>query len=291
MKHTLAEKWFYRINAIILGLLSLSCILPMIHIVAVSLSDNKAIDSGFISFWPKGFNLKSYGALIEGTNVIAAFRNSVLITVVGVCLSMLFTIMAAYPLSRRYFAGRRPVTLFMVFTMLFSGGLIPTFLTIKSLGLVDSYGAIWLLGLVSTYNMMIVRTYFQNIPEEVEESARMDGCGEIRLILQIILPLSMPVLATIGLFYGVHYWNAFMNVLIYINDANKINLMVMVQRMVQSQSMLQELNNLQPDDVQAITPESIKSAGIIVMVVPILAVYPFLQKYFVKGVMLGSVKG
>jgi putative aldouronate transport system permease protein len=202
---------------------------------------------------------------------------------------MTATIATAYPLSRRIFVARRFFTLAAVFTMLFSGGLIPTYLVVKSLGLINSYWAIWLPGLLSTYNMLVMRTFFENIPEEIEEAARIDGCNEIRLLLQIFLPLSMPVIATLVLFYGVGYWNSFMSVLIYINQTDKYNLTVLVQQMIQSQSLLQELVS-EGEPVQVV-PESLKAAGILVMVIPMLVVYPFLQKYFVKGVMLGSVKG
>ena len=291
MKDTVGEKVFYAVNYVLLSLIGLSCLLPLIHIVAVSFSDQDAVASGFVSLWPIGLNFQSYKALLDGTNIVGAFRNSIVITVVGVALSMLFTIMAAYPLSRRYFIGRRFFLMMTVFTMLFSGGLIPTYLLVRALGLVDTYGALWLPGLVSTFNMLIMRTYLENIPEELEEAARMDGCGEVRLIVRIFLPLSLPVMATLALFYGVGYWNAFMNVLIYINDTKKYNLTVLVQQMVQSQQLLQQMNNLQPDDMEAITTESIRSAAIIVMTVPMLIVYPFIQKYFVKGAMIGSIKG
>jgi putative aldouronate transport system permease protein len=291
MKDTVGEKVFYAVNYVLLSLIGLSCLLPLIHIVAVSFSDQDAVASGFVSLWPIGLNFQSYKALLDGTNIVGAFRNSIVITVVGVALSMLFTVMAAYPLSRRYFIGRRFFLMMTVFTMLFSGGLIPTYLLVRALGLVDTYGALWLPGLVSTFNMLIMRTYLDNIPEELEEAARMDGCGEVRLIVRIFLPLSLPVMATLALFYGVGYWNAFMNVLIYINDTKKYNLTVLVQQMVQSQQLLQQMNNLQPDDMEAITTESIRSAAIIVMTVPMLIVYPFIQKYFVKGAMIGSIKG
>ncbi|TDF96158.1 carbohydrate ABC transporter permease [Paenibacillus piri] len=291
MKEKKGESLFYAINYFVLTLVALSCLLPIINIVAVSVSDHNAVASGFVSLWPIGFNLDSYKTLLKGTDIVRAFQNSIVITLVGISLSMLFTVMAAYPLSRKYFFGRRFFTMAMVFTMLFSGGLIPTFLLVKSLGLVNTYGALWLPGLVSTYNMLIMRTFFDNIPAETEEAARIDGCGELRLLGQIILPLSLPVIATLALFYGVGFWNAFMNVLIYINNPKMFNLTVLVQKMVQSQQLMQQMNNLQPDDVEAVTPDSIKSAAIVVMIVPMLIVYPFVQKYFVKGVMIGSVKG
>jgi putative aldouronate transport system permease protein len=291
MRDSVGDKIFYVLNYMFLFFVSISCLLPILHIIAVSLSDSRAVMSGIVTIWPIGWTLEPYHLLLTGTNVIKAFVNSVTITVIGVILSMLFTIMAAYPLSRKYFYGRSFLTFVIVFTMLFQGGLIPTYLVVKSLGLVNTYGALWLPGLISVFNMLVMRTFFQNIPEEVQESARIDGCGELKLMIRIILPLSMPVIATLALFYGVGYWNAFMQVLIYIHDSNKLNLTVLVQQMIQSQSVLQELNNLRPEDTAHMTPESVRAAGIIVMVIPMLIVYPFLQKYFVKGVMLGSIKG
>lgn len=291
MRATFGERVFYFMNYIILALAGLSCLLPLLHIIALSLSDSSAISAGRVSFYPIGLEWESYRKLLSGTNIVQAFQNNVVITVVGVALCMTFTILAAYPLSRTYFYGRRFFTLAIVFTMLFGGGLIPTYLVVKSLGLVNSYGALWLPALVSAYNMMLLRSFFENIPEELIEASRIDGCSETRILIQILLPLSFPILATLTLFYAVGFWNMFSNVLIYINDSSKFNLSVLVQNMIKSQTILQEVGELEPDQMQRITPESIKSAAIIVMIIPILCVYPFLQKYFVKGSMMGSIKG
>lgn len=291
MRDTLGEKVFYSVNYVLLALAGLSCVLPLVHVLAVSLSDSHAVVSGRVSLWPIGWSLESFASLFKGTRIVNSFINSVVITAVGVTLSMLATIMAAYPVSRPYFYARKPFMLAIVFTMLFSGGLIPTFLVIKSLGLLNTYGALWLPGLVSAFNMLVLKTHFESIPAEMEEAARMDGCSEWRLIAQIALPLSLPVLAALTLFYAVSYWNAFMNVLIYINSPEKYNMTVLVQQMVQSQSLLQEMNHLQPEELNQITPEGIKTAGVIFMVAPMLIIYPFLQKYFVKGMMIGAIKG
>lgn len=291
MKDTFNEKLFYVTNYILLTAAALLCLLPLLHIIALSFSEPFAVMSGLVKIWPVGFTLESYSLLIKGTGVVNAFKNSVIITLVGVGLSMLFTIMAAYPLSRKYCYARSTITFAIVFTMLFNGGIIPLYLVVKSLGLVNTYGAIWLPGLVSTFNMLVMRTFFQNIPDELDEAARIDGCGEWRLLLRIYLPLSKPVVATLSLFYAVGFWNAFMNMLIFINDTAMMNLTVIVQQMIQNQLLLEEMIYLQPEDINSITPEGIKAAGIMVMVLPMLAVYPFLQKYFVKGVLLGSIKG
>lgn len=291
MKYTTGEKVFYSVNYILLSLAGLICLLPLLNLASVSLSGKDAVLSGFVTFWPVDATTESYKLLFDGTPIVNAFFNNVKITVVGVVLSMIFTVFAAYPLSRSWFYGRRPLTLVIVFTMLFNGGLIPTYLVIKQLGLVDSYGALWLPALVSTYNMLIMRSFFESIPDELVEAARMDGAGEWRVLLRIMLPLSVPMIATIALFYGVHYWNAFFNVLIYMNSADKYNMTVLIQQMIKSQSVLQELNTMNQEEVSNITPEGIKAAGIMIMVIPMLIVYPLLQRYFVKGVMIGAIKG
>lgn len=291
MKTSKGEHVFFAVNYVFLALFGISALVPLINILAVSLSDSSAIISGKVSIWPIGWNIEAYRQLIEGTRIIHALKNSIIITVVGVALSMLFTILAAYPLSKNTFYGRRFFTLAIVFTMLFGGGLIPSFLVIKELGLINSYAAIWLPSLVSAFNMMIMRTFFLNIPSELEDAARMDGCGEYRMLLQIFLPLSLPVLATLTLFYSVGYWNQFLTVLLYINDAKKYNLTVLVQNMVASQQLLQQINTFQAEDSVSMTPEAIKAGAVVILLLPLMIVYPFLQKYFVKGALVGAVKG
>ncbi|GBF76487.1 carbohydrate ABC transporter permease [Paenibacillus sp. 598K] len=292
MRTTRGEKWFYRINSLLLLIVGLSCLLPLVNIAAISLSDYGAIASGFVGLWPVGFNLDSYRMLIEGTPIVQSFKNSVVITGFGTLFSMAFTIMAAYPLSKRIFPGRTFFTLAIVFTMLFGIPTIPAYLVNRELHILDTYWALWLPGLVSAYNMLVLRSFFEQIPAEMEEAAQIDGCGEWRLLFSVVLPLSLPVIATLSLFYGVGYWNGFQSLLINISSADKYNLAVLVQGMIANQSLLQNMNNLQPHELeQLITPESIRSAGVVVMLLPLLLVYPFVQKYFVKGVMIGAIKG
>lgn len=288
MRASRGERLFYIINYVLLSLIALSCIIPLMNVISLSLSAADSIMSGKVSLLPVGLTLYSFESLINGTPIVKAFWNSVEITVIGTILSLVVTIMAAYPLSRRQFYARSFFTMAMVFTMIFSGGLIPTYLVVAKLGLVNSYYALWLPGLASAYNVLIMRTYFSNIPTELDEAARIDGCGEIRILFNIMLPLSKPVLATIALFYGVGFWNAFMSVMIYINDTAKYNMTVLVQNMIKSTSMVQDFSD--PDMIANLTPDGIRAAAVIVMVVPILLVYPFLQKYFVKGALVGSLK-
>jgi len=289
MRDSFGDKIFSAVVYTLLTLLLLLCLGPLLNIVAVSLSSTTAIQTGKVFLWPVEISFDSYKLLVHGTRITRSLLNSVQLTVVGVALCMACTICTAYPLSKSYFIGRRFFSLAIVFSMLFSGGLIPTYMVVKTLGLLDSYYSIWLPGLISTFNVLIMKSYFENISREIEEAARMDGCGEFRIIIRIMLPLSLPMIATLALFYGVGFWNAFMSILIYINSSEKYTLTVLVQQMIQSQSLLQE--QMQSDALQQMVPESIKSAAIMVMVLPMLIVYPFLQKYFVKGVMLGSVKG
>jgi len=203
---------------------------------------------------------------------------------------MLATVLTAYPLSRRYLYARKPITTAALFTMLFSGGMIPTYLVMNSLHLTNTYWSLWFGGLISTYNMLIMKSYFESIPGEVAESAQIDGCGEVHLLMRIILPLSLPMLATLTLFYGVGYWNMFMSVILYINKTSLQNLTVIVQGMLQIQGNF-NMSAMDMMQQQEMVSEKLKAVGVMVMVVPMLVVYPFLQKYFVKGIMLGSIKG
>jgi putative aldouronate transport system permease protein len=293
MRSTASERWFYRINYLVLFLGGITCLLPLLNIISVSLSEHSFVSSGKVGIWPRGLNLESYTTLFDGTPIVRSFKNSLIITFVGVSLSMIFTIMAAYPLSKKQFFARKFFTLAIVFTMLFGIPTIPAFLVNRSVGILDTYWSLWLPGLISAYNMMVLKSFFENVPEEMEEAAWMDGCGDLRLLLRIILPLSMPVLATLTLFYGVGYWNVFQSVLINISDSTKYNLSVLVQNMVANQSLMQSINSsFRPDDMDMqMTPEGLRAAGLVIMLLPLLIVYPFLQKYFVKGVMIGAVKG
>lgn len=294
MKISTGEKVFYAINNTIVFLISLSCLLPLLYIVATSLSSGSAIEAGKVYLWPVEYTPSAYKVLIASTNLPRYFINSVIVTLVGIVLSLIFTILCAYPLSKKQLFARKKITFFVVFTMLFSGGMIPSYLLVKSLGLMNSTWSIWLTSLISPYNMLILKSFFENIPDELEEAARIDGCSEIRLLLQIYLPLSKAVIATLCLFYGVAYWNMFLKVLMYISDSRKYTLPVLIQQMVFQLKQINVDNNADLNsiaDAGKVISESVKSAGVVVLIVPMLIVYPFLQKYFVKGVMLGSVKG
>ncbi len=283
---------FYITNGILLIIGATTMLAPVLHIIAQSFSSSTAILSGRVTVFPIGFTTIAYRRLVTGTPVVRSFMNSVQITVIGTAINLLFSVLAAYPLSRPYFYGRRFLSLAMVFTMIFGGGLIPSFLLVRGLGLTNSYFAIWLPGLVSVYLIMILRTYFEGIPQSLDEASRIDGATELQLLLRVYLPLAVPAIAALALFYSVSNWNVFRQVLLYISDSSKQNLNVLVRTLIRSQLLLEEATRVDPgESMELSAPESVRAAGIVVLVLPVMMIYPFLQKHFVKGVLLGSIKG
>lgn len=292
MKKSLDEKLLLFFNSLLIVLLCALCLIPLLYTLASSLSSGAAISAGKVFLWPVGFTTSAYRLLFKTSNLFKYFGNSVLVTVVGTVLSLSATILCAYPLSKKYLWQRKKIAFLITFTMLFGGGMIPVFMLVKNLGLINSYWSIWLTGLISPYNMMVMRSFFEGIPEELDESAKIDGCGEFRMLAQIYLPLSKAVLATEVLFYGVGYWNMYQKVMLYMQNTKKYTLPVFIQQMVFQLQQL-DLDTVESASVAAtdIVSESVKSAGVVVLVVPMLLVYPWLQRYFVKGVTLGAVKG
>ena len=292
MRTTKGEKIFYAFNYVILTLGAMLCLLPFMHVASQSLSSYRANTSGMVGIVPVEFNVDAYKQLFQGTRILPALFNSVKITVVGTLLSMICSVMTAYPLSRKHFWGRKFFMKAIVFTMLFNAGAIPTYLNMRSLGLVNTYGALWLLNLINPYNMIIMRSFFDEMPQELIDATKIDGCTEMQTLWYIILPLSLPMLVTVGMFYLIWYWDLFQGVLIYITDTKKYNLVVLVNQLINQNDILDKLNRRSSSAMAVqIAPEMIRAAGIMVMVIPMVCIYPFLQKYFVKGVMIGSVKG
>jgi len=292
MKKSLDEKIFDFINTILILLLCAVCLIPLFYTFASSLSSGSAIDAGKVFLWPVGFTTSAYKLLFRTSKIVRYFKNSVFLTVAGTVFSMIATILCAYPLSKKHLWQRNKISFFITFTMLFSGGMIPTFLLVKNLGIMNSYWSIWLTSLVSPYNMMVMRSFFEGIPYEIDESARIDGCGEWRLLIQIYLPMSKAVLATEVLFYAVSYWNTYQRIVLYIQNTEKYTLPVFIQQMVFQLQQI-DLDTVEAAAVGAsdIVSESVKSAGVVILLIPMLMIYPFVQKYFVKGVTLGAVKG
>lgn len=280
MRITKSEKAFNAVIYVILTLGALVCILPFMHVAAQSLSSYHANTSGMVTIFPVEFTLEAYKKLFQGTRILPALFNSIVITVVGTALSMLCSVMTAYPLSRKNFWGRKFFTKAIVFTMLFNAGIIPTYLTMQSLGLVNSYAALWLLNLINPYNMIIMRSFFEEMPQELIDAAKIDGCNEMQCLFRIILPLSLPMMVTVGMFYLIWYWDLLQGVLIYITDTDKYNLVVLVQQLITQNDIVDKLNLTSSSAMAVqIAPEMIRAAGIMIMVIPMVCIYPFLQKF------------
>ncbi|WP_134698798.1 carbohydrate ABC transporter permease [Ammoniphilus sp. YIM 78166] len=290
MKDSLSRKVFVYGNTIFLTLLSLTMLLPFFHIFAASLSDSSAVTSGKVVFWPVQFTLDNYLYVFQDFSIWRSFGVSIFVTVAGTLFSLILTASLAYPLSRQEFMYKKVCLLFILFTIIFSAPLIPTYLLVKNLGLLDSVWALIIPSAMSAFNFFVMRSFFQQLPGELIDAARIDGCGEFRILLQIVVPLSKPAFATIGIFYAVYYWNSYFNALMYINNRMLYPLQVKLREMIVSGDMSLEMGSDLAEMMTAISPEGIKMATIIVATVPILIVYPFLQKYFVKGALLGSVK-
>lgn len=266
---------------------------PLIFVVVASISDPLAVLKGEVILFPKGINFEAYRRVFENKDIVLGYRNTILYTIVGTAINVLMTITGAYPLSRKDFYGRNIFMLLFTFTMFFSGGLIPTYILIKQLNLYNNFWVMILPGAVGMWNMIIMRTFFQNtIPMELQEAAFIDGCSNIGTLWRIVLPLSKPIIAVMVMFYGVGHWNAFFNALIYLNDRNKYPLQLILREILISEDMASMMAESSDTIMkQQMLAEGLKYSVIVVASLPVLALYPFLQKYFIKGVMVGAIKG
>lgn len=286
------DKIFDTVNIIILTLVLVIILYPLIFVVSASFSDPVRVLEGQVWLWPKGFNIESYKLVFSHDQIMIGYRNTIFYTLLGTFINLVMTTLGAYPLSRRDFRARSFFTFIFVFTMFFSGGLIPTYLVVKQLGLLDTIWALLLPGAVSVWNMTIMRNYFQtSIPFELQESAMIDGCGNLSLLLKIVLPLSIPIIAVMIIFYGVGHWNSFFNALIYLTDQNKYPLQLVLRSILIKEETAEMIAADDSVIRRQMMAETLKYAAIIVASLPVLLLYPFLQKYFVHGIMVGALKG
>lgn len=283
------------VNHILLVLFFLIVLYPLIYVLSSSFSDAKSVVAGKVWLWPVGFTLNGYKAIFNHSLIMSGFANSILYAVTGTLINLFMTVIAAYPLSRKDFFGKNIFMFLFVFTMLFNGGLIPNYILIKQLTMINTIWALIIPGALSAWNVIVTRTYFQNtIPGELLEAAQIDGCNDLRFVWKIVLPLSKPIIAVMGLFYAVGHWNAYFNAMIYISNARLFPLQVILRDILISNQVTSEmLRYMNMDDLQQRlnTFELLKYSLIIVASVPVLVIYPFVQKYFVKGIMIGSLKG
>lgn len=292
MQSSRSDKIFDTCNFIFLAFIFLIVAYPLIYIISCSFSDAKLVMAGKIWFLPKGFNLEAYKSVLSDKSVLMGYYNSFIYTIAGTTLNIIFTLLAAYPLSRRDFRGGKLITFLFTFTMMFSGGLIPTYQVVQNLGLLDTRLSIILPGLIVVWNLIVAKTFFQaSIPFELYEAAGIDGAGDIRTFVSIVLPVSKPIIAVIALYYAVGHWNAFFDAMIYLKTKTLYPLQIILRNILILNEMGGDVADLEElADLQAMSA-LLKYSLIIVATIPVMVLYPFIQKYFVKGIMIGAVKG
>ncbi|WP_238392464.1 carbohydrate ABC transporter permease [Paenibacillus antri] len=290
MRTTRGEQVFNVVNIVVLFILGLTTLLPFLHVLAKSLSSQVAISLGQVTFLPVDFQIGTFQYVLEQEQFVGSFRNSVIVTLVGTVLALTMTVMIAYPLSKPKLKGRKFFMLVFVFVMLFSGGMVPNYLLYKTFGLVNTLWALIVPGMLSVFNILLVKTFFEELPESVEESARIDGANNFTILFRIVLPMALPVMAAVGLFFAVAYWNNYFSAVLYITKPDLKPLQMYLYELI-SQTTPEMGMELDADRMMNVDPESIRAATIMLSTLPILCLYPFLQKYFVKGITIGSVKG
>jgi putative aldouronate transport system permease protein len=295
-RDTVSDRVFDIINFTLLGLAVLAVLYPLWFVLVASVSNPDEVSLGNVYYWPKGFTLEGYQRILEYRPVWIGYRNSIFYAVVGTTINLFVTLTCAYALSRKDFMGRNVLTALFTFTMFFNGGLIPTFLVVKQLGMVNTVWALIIPNAAAMWNIILTRTYYKsNIPTELQEAAFMDGCSNTRLFLTIVLPLSAPIIAVMALFYGVTHWNSYFPALIYLRSRDLMPLQIFL-REVLVQNEIVDFMSLTSDEMETIArrqamAQIMKYSLIIVATVPVLIIYPFVQRYYVKGIMVGSIKG
>ncbi|MEK0316148.1 carbohydrate ABC transporter permease [Cohnella sp. 56] len=288
-QRSIGSKVFDVTNHTLLLIVGLVTVLPFIYVISGSLVSSQELLTKKIVLFPTRISWDAYQYIFATPIIYRSLLNSMFITVVGTVINLVLTTLMAYPLAKKTLRGRSKLMMLIVFTMLFNGGMIPTYLVVKSMGLLDTYWSLWLPSAISAFNLILLRNFFQQLPESLEESAKIDGCNDLRILYKIVVPLSLPAMATFALFYAVYYWNSYFTAVLYINKSSLWPIQVWLQQIVLlSAGGFSDANALSE---VVVPPDSIKYAVIVVAAVPVLLLYPFLQKHFTKGVLLGSVKG
>ncbi|MDF2925665.1 MAG: binding-protein-dependent transport system inner rane component [Paenibacillaceae bacterium] len=276
---------------IMILIVSISVVLPFLNIISIAFSSYESSIKNPMMIFPKDLDFTAFRLILENSILMKSYENTIIVTIIGTLLGVALTVATAYPLSRKRFRGKKLVMNMIIFTMIFNGGLIPNFYLIRGLGLLDSLWALIIPGALTAYNIILTKSFFEGIPEELEEAARIDGATDFDVLTRVILPLSGPIVATITLFSAVSHWNSFFNAVIYIRDSAKWTLQLVLREILLSANnqLLQSGGNAA--EMASVPLKNINYATIVVVILPILCLYPFLQKYFVKGIMIGAVKG
>lgn len=285
------RSFFDYINYLILICIGFTMLYPFLYVLSVSLSDSASVMSGSVTFYPKNITIEAYRKVMMQEQFWIGYKNTVIYTVLSTFFGLAVTVMMAYPISKKYLPGRKLVTILLTLTMFLPVGLVPNFLLIKSLGWIDSLWAIVLPYALQAYYVILVRTFFEGIPDSLEDAGAIDGLNDIGILMKIYLPLSKPVLATVGLYFAVAAWNGWFDAMIFLNDQKKMPVMIFLRNIVNGAEMAANNPNLTEGMSETVVSPVMRSATIVAVILPIICVYPFIQKYFVKGVMIGSVKG
>nr|WP_198667325.1 carbohydrate ABC transporter permease [Glycomyces dulcitolivorans] len=290
-RDTTGQRVFGAVNAVVLALLCLLMLYPFITVLAQSFSSPGAINAGQVSFWPVGFNTDTYAAIMQNETFWRNYGNSVLYTAVGTTIAMVLTTTYAYVLSKKHLKGRKALIGIAVFTMFFNGGLVPNYVLISSLGMKNTMWAIVLPGAISVFNLLVMKSFFESLPKDLEEAAQIDGLGWYGIFGRIVLPLSKAVIATMVLFYSVAYWNDWFAAFLYLDKTELFPVTLFLRNLIAGASTTASEGAAAAGTTTALVSANIQAVTMILTVIPILCVYPFVQRYFVSGVMLGSVKG
>lgn len=294
IKLTPVDRSFYVVVDVYLAICGIIVLLPLLHVLAQSLSDPMMVIAGRVSFFPINPTLDIYSQVIKSQNIMTGFMNTLFYAGGGTCLNLFMTVICAYPLARKGLWGRKVIVFIFTFTMMFGGGMIPTYLVIKQLGLIDTRAVMILPGAITVWNMIMCRTYFMSsIPEELYESASLDGASDIRILVSMVVPLSVPILAVMVLFYAVGHWNSYFDAMIYLNSPELYNIQLVLRNAINNVKSISEngasdMANMVKNEANG---EAIKYVLIVITMIPVMIIYPFVQKYFIKGIMIGSIKG
>jgi putative aldouronate transport system permease protein len=291
---SVSDKLFYLVDYTLLAFCGVIVLIPLLNILAQSFSDPQSVISGTVFVWPRNFTLATFRMILRNRFVLTGYWNTLVYMSLGTAINLTLTILCAYPLSRTEFAGRNIFTLILAFTMMFSGGMIPTYLVVRNLGLIDTRWAMWLPGAMAVWNMILARTFFQNsIPREMYESAELDGAGDTTVLLNIVLPLSGPILAVLTLFYAVGHWNSYFDGMLYLRSQELFNIQLILRIAISNiqQLMTQTGGDMAAQQMALAMGEASKYVIIVISMLPVLVIYPFVQRHFIKGIMIGAIKG
>lgn len=293
VKRSKEDLIFDCLNYLILGAFLLIVLYPLYFIVIASISDPNAVLSGEVIWFPKDLDFSGYNKIFADKNIWTGYYNTFVYTILGTILNVILTMGIGYPLSRKYFSGRKPIMIFLMITMYFGGGMVPTYLLVKDLGLRNTATIMIVMGAVNVFNVIITRSFLQaNIPSELEEAASIDGCSQLKFFFKMVLPLSGSIIAVLILYYGIWHWNDYMTGLIYLDDGDKYPLQLIIRSLlIQTQMEANDVASIESLSERLKVAESIKYGVIIISSLPVLVLYPFLQKHFTRGVLVGAVKG